>query len=509
MSSKTVSYKTLNRTTQLYLSLSLIGTMLLPALLSAYGYSYYQVLLATLLVVVCVYPTARYFARQESGIPTMAILCLAYALQFALPVFTRDPTVDLIGGETRFLDNPDVVAALLMCIVGVGLLQLGYYRFRASNLTSMIPNADLPLNRFRAILYCVIVGFVLPIVFALKDIIPEEYQAPLSSILTLLQNQILVVIAILGWLVYSRRGSKWFAVALYGAVSIAIFRGIGNGILEQALVPIGVLFLVKWIYTRRIPVGAIVTVAAFVLFLSPVKNDFRQRVMLDPGGEGLAEQPLVVKAATWAEQASIYWLDTLKGDRDLTEATSGATLRTDLIHQVAHIHAMTPSVVPYQYGETYSYFIVALVPRVLWPNKPVAGSANSFFGVTYGLQTEEGAKVTTFGVSILGEAYINFGWPGVALVMLFQGLILGVLQHMFGETRSGAGGQAVFLAFFVFFLNGIGSSAEILFGNVLQNLLCGYFLLLWAREGRSKFEVANVSFASPSLHRSPAAQRQH
>ena len=126
---------------------------------------------------------------------------------------------------------------------------------------------------------------------------------------------------------------------------------------------------------------------------------------------------------------------------------------------------MTPSVVPYQYGETYSYFVVSLIPRVLWPDKPVAGSANSFFGVNYGLQTEEGAKITTFGVSILGEAYINFGWPGVALIMLFQGLILGVLQHMFGETRSGPGGQAVFLAFFVFFLNGIGSSAEILFGN--------------------------------------------
>ena len=225
----------------------------------------------------------------------MAILCLAYALQFGLPIFTRDATFELMAREIRFLDDADVIAALLMAIVGVCLLQFGYYRFRASKLISLVPSADLPLNKFRAILYCLIVGFVLPVVFSIKDIIPEEYQAPLSSILTLLQNQILVVIAILGWLVYSRRGSKWFAVALYGAVGIAALRGIGNGILEQALVSIGVVFIIKWMYTRRIPIGAIVAVTAIVLFLSPVKNDFRQRVMLDPGGEELAEQPSDLK----------------------------------------------------------------------------------------------------------------------------------------------------------------------------------------------------------------------
>jgi hypothetical protein len=87
---------------------------------------------------------------------------------------------------------------------------------------------------------------------------------------------------------------------------------------------------------------------------------------------------------------------------------------------------------------------------------------------------------------LLGEAFINFGWVGVALIMLFQGVIISLLERMFGGVASGPGGQAVFIAFFVFFLNGIGSSAEIVFGNILQNLLCGYFLLLWARQRTAK-----------------------
>jgi hypothetical protein len=172
------------------------------------------------------------------------------------------------------------------------------------------------------------------------------------------------------------------------------------------------------------------------------------------------------------------------GTRDIAEATSTATGRADFIHQVAYIHSMTPSVIPYQFGRTYSFFAVAIIPRIIWPNKPVAGNANEFYAVTYGVTTEEGAKRSTFGVSILGEAFINFGWIGIVLIMLMQGVAIGAIQHSFGGAASGAGGQAVFLAFFVYFLNGIGSSAEIMFGGILQNLVCGYLLLLWARERR-------------------------
>lgn len=163
---------------RMYLVASGVALAVLPALMSQYNYSFYQVFLATVLITVCVYPTARYFTHSESGIPTMAILCLAYALQFGLPIFTRDATFELMAGEVRFLDDSDVIAALLMAIVGVCLLQLGYYRFRAGRLITLVPSADLPLNKFRAILYCLVVGFILPILFNFRDIIPEEYQAP-------------------------------------------------------------------------------------------------------------------------------------------------------------------------------------------------------------------------------------------------------------------------------------------------------------------------------------------
>jgi hypothetical protein len=476
-------WRGISRQVRLFFVLSVCAAVIVPIVLAELGYQPLQTLTAVILCEICVYPTVQYFARRESGLPAMPILCLAYALQFAIPFFTHEPTIELSQGEVKQLLDGDVMAALLMAILGVCSLLAGYYWLRKSRVRELAPVAVLHLKKSKAVLYCVIVGILMPMLFTFKGVIPDEYQQPLSSILRLLQNQILVVIGVLGWIVYARKESRWYAVWMYALVVIAALRGISTGMLEEALVPIGVLFIVKWLHTRKVSMATIAAVFALVLFFSPVKADFRQQIWYAENPEA-AEMSAPEKAWFWVTQATEYWADTLTGSRDLGEATATASSRADFIHQIAHIHSLTPSVIPYQYGETYSYFAVALIPRVLWPNKPQAGNANGFFAVTYGITNEEGAKVTTFGVSILGEAFINFGWLGVLSIMLLQGVIISLLERMFGGPQSGPGGQAVFIAFFVFFLNGIGSSAEIVFGNILQNLLCGYVLLLWAREKR-------------------------
>jgi hypothetical protein len=466
---------------EIYFAASLCLVLILPLILSEFAYSWLQTALALLLLAICLYPSARYFSRHESALPTMPVFCLAYALQFAFPIFTQEDTFLLMGGEVRYLDQSDVVIALLLAIVGICALQLGFYWFLSSKHRAVVPVAHLRLQKSKALAYCIVVGVFLPLLFTFQGVIPEEFQQPLSAILRVLQNQVLVVIAILGWLFYGRKESRFYGIWLYGLVLIAAMRGVSGGSLEDAAVPIGVFFVVKWLHTGRIPIVPILATVLLVVFLSPVKSDYRQRAWFGED-QDLAEQSSLTRGSVWIKQASEYWADTFRGNRGFAEATASATGRTDFIHQVAHIYSMTPSEVPYQYGKTYSFFLVSFIPRIIWPDKPMAGSANGFYAVTYGVTTEEGGKHSTFGVSILGEAFMNFGWPGVALIMLLQGFFIGAMQHSFGGKESGPGGQAVFLCFFVYFLNGIGSSAEIMFGGILQNLLLGYLLLLWARQ---------------------------
>ena len=142
---------------------------------------------------------------------------------------------------------------------------------------------------------------------------------------------------------------------------------------------------------------------------------------------------------------------------------------------------MTPSVIPYEYGSDYYYFLVAPIPRAVWPNKPVATESAVRFEIDYGLTTEEGAKSSTFGPTLIGEGYMNFGVIGSLLVMALQGAILSLLEHVF--ARKSPGGICVFLALFVFLLNGLGSSLVVIFGGILQALLSGC-LLLWLFSGQ-------------------------
>jgi hypothetical protein len=160
-----------------------------------------------------------------------------------------------------------------------------------------------------------------------------------------------------------------------------------------------------------------------------------------------------------------------------------------MIHNFAHIYSMTPSVLPYQYGATYSYLAITWIPRVIWPEKPQANAANNYYAVAYEISTEEGIKHSSFGVSLIAEGYMNFGVAGVFLIMIVLGGVLATLQHVFAGPSSGPGGQAIFLSTFVYFLNGIGTSAELMFGGLIQNLLCAS-LLLWLVRGRTSGQAA-------------------
>jgi hypothetical protein len=250
--------------------------------------------------------------------------------------------------------------------------------------------------------------------------------------------------------------------------------------------------------TKRLPFPSIITAVLILLFLSPVKHEYRSVTWSEDSPVGDSH---VDKAWLWLSQASGYWMNTFAGEQSLTESTEQVTSRTDLVHQFALVRSLTPSEIPYQNGATYTYFLITIIPRAIWPEKPEAGSANKFFGVNYGLTTERGAERSTFGVSLLAEGYINFGWVGVILIMVFQGAFLTLLQRLFGERRSGEGGQAVYVSFLVFFLNGVGSSADMLFGNVIQSVLLSCALLWWMRVKPSTLGSRETPLALPAAQR--------
>jgi len=79
----------------------------------------------------------------------------------------------------------------------------------------------------------------------------------------------------------------------------------------------------------------------------------------------------------------------------------------------------------YAAGETLWQAAIAVVPRVIWPGKPVVAGSMELVSTYTGMQFAEGTSV---GVGQVLEFYINFGTPGVFLGFVLLGAVLTIVD---------------------------------------------------------------------------------
>ncbi len=82
-------------------------------------------------------------------------------------------------------------------------------------------------------------------------------------------------------------------------------------------------------------------------------------------------------------------------------------------------------------GETMDYLAYAMIPRFLWPDKPMV-SRSAWFSTYLGLAESEASATTATGQTAIGELYWNFGTLGVAFGMLVIGILIGVAWRIAG-----------------------------------------------------------------------------
>src|SRR5205085_8069584 len=111
--------------------------------------------------------------------------------------------------------------ALIIATCGMCAMQFGYYLLKKKRIEEAMPSINLRLNQKKAIIYCIVVGVLMPLVINLQDIFSESVSLQLSAIQTLLQSQVLVAIGLLSWIVYSGQGKKWHRLLLYYVVGTA------------------------------------------------------------------------------------------------------------------------------------------------------------------------------------------------------------------------------------------------------------------------------------------------
>jgi hypothetical protein len=113
------------------------------------------------------------------------------------------------------------------------------------------------------------------------------------------------------------------------------------------------------------------------------------------------------------------------------ESASGATIYAVFVGDLGRIgvwmfanQEISSGRFEHIWGKTYAEGCVVFIPRVIWPNRPHAMAEVITDMVSgkgaYQATTEKTARVT----GLIGEAYINFGWPFVIIVMFIYGIIV-------------------------------------------------------------------------------------
>jgi hypothetical protein len=242
------------------------------------------------------------------------------------------------------------------------------------------------------------------------------------------------------------------------------------------------------IYARNVFVGAIATVAAAILGVSlfvsffSIRNDFRE---LAWAGAGLSDR--------------IAAITPLFTDIELVDPTNPDHLYAleERLNQNYFVGVAAERLgrgdIDYWYGESFWQGLVALVPRALWPSKPVTGGSGRMVADLTGLELDEN---TAWLVGPVLELYANFALVGVLLGFALLGYVFGKLDRLCA-IRLAEGRFGDSLMYFlpcVALVQPLGSVVELTSGCAAALIAA----VLW-RRGWQSFSNLNVRQAQPAV----------
>jgi hypothetical protein len=207
------------------------------------------------------------------------------------------------------------------------------------------------------------------------------------------------------WLAWTssdrRRLFLWLAVGFMFPVYTVLFEGfLGFGIsyLLSILIFVGTFYRPRW---RVLASGVVAVYAGLSLYIGYIENRTQLRAAVWSG------QPMDVRLNAVSKMVDdIAPFDPLNPRHRLL-----VDLRLNQNWLVGASMHYVPEYHSYAYGETLYDAFFALVPRVIWPDKPYTGGSGNLASEYSGIRFAEGTSV---GIGQVMEFYVNLGWLGVA-----------------------------------------------------------------------------------------------
>jgi hypothetical protein len=402
-----------------------------------------------------------WWQQNRGGLPIFAILGFVYWWWFTIGMFWLERTHWVGRG---IIETESVDGAMCLALVGVVCMGVGM-RVRV---TPLPPSRHLELDdkqpSWHYVRFVLVAATLVSLVPGANSLLGPSGRQIMEILISTVPT---VALLLLLRKCLTDKGSMLDRALIWIYFPVRIVVGLASGWLGSV---VGVGFICGVMYflvRRKIPLTMVAVSVVAVLFLQVGKKEFRNSYWEHGDDAGVLE-----RATSWLNASGSKWSEALNstGSDSTGQLSSESLERTSLLPQVSHVLAVTPSQIPFQEGQTYSYMAIALIPRFVWPDKPSVNDANRYYQLAFGLSTARNVDGVNIGAGCLAEAYINFGWPGVVCIMFAIGIILGIYERSFLAQDS----STFFLAIGVALLPGIlGIEAQMsaYLGGVIQTVL--------------------------------------
>lgn len=296
------------------------------------------------------------------------------------------------------------------------------------------------------------------------------------AILSTASRLTLIGIALKCWIAWQNgaysRANAWLAFAFVLPVITLMIEGfLGFGVLALSIV----LSFVATFYRPRLLLAAGALALLYTgMSLSPAYGEHRK----------------LIREAVWGgedfEARFSTMIDMLQSmtpfDPSKDSHLHFIDERLNQSHLVGAGMAYTPQVEPFANGSTIAMVVLAMVPRAIWPDKPVQAGSGNLVSQYTGMNFADGTAV---GIGHILELYVNGGTDVVLLGMFILGIALRLIDKRLMAAAFSGNWTGVLVPYLVgqCFLNVIGSMVEIgssLAASVILGLVLSKAIEVWS-----------------------------
>jgi hypothetical protein len=248
--------------------------------------------------------------------------------------------------------------------------------------------------------------FLLPTLFGLTDFVMPGAVGALGK---------LTFAAIFLLAAWSRQNAKSLLPLVAGFAALEMFVGI-LAFNKSEVVGALLMFLLAFVWDRTTlaRLAIVAGIVATTYFLSvPIVEFGRAELLARNGTLGNADFSERLEILSRATHVA----PSVPDDASVTHGMTRLSYVNQATFAVHEYDSLRP-------GNSFADFFAVFIPRALWPDKPIITKVANDFN-----ESATGNAASASSPGLFAEAYWNFGWLGVVLLMTLLGVVLALLSR--------------------------------------------------------------------------------